>query len=361
VTGPEVTTVYLCLEAAGCPTVCRHCWAQGTRYGAMPLADIAWVLEQAHRFCDDRGLGFESYPMHEMAAHPDAARLFQLFHDHSASARSGSLFEPLTTTGVPLAMREDWRDVLQAAADTGTANVWVAFHGFADEHDRQVGRRGAFAETCLGVERSLAAGLAVGGNIFVNTANLHQLAELAATLRRLPIAPPDLWWGIVSFLPTARSRHLERIRPRLPDLLPVAGRIAELTCERQRGFWADLEDHTEAAFVRRAISGTWPDPAPFNGELALVCRPNLDVYAGLAGLYRTLHGNLRTDGVEAVLDRALAEGYRPDDELWFGPEARTAQAELAARYGDPAGLGVHPGATSARYLWLDRAQRARSA
>ncbi len=59
-----VTLVYLCLEVAGCPTVCRHCWAQGTGYGMMPLADIEWVLARAHEYCDGRGLGFDSYPMH---------------------------------------------------------------------------------------------------------------------------------------------------------------------------------------------------------------------------------------------------------------------------------------------------------
>jgi hypothetical protein len=31
--------------------------------------------------------------------------------------------DPLTTTGVPLAVRDDWREVLRAAADTGTLNI----------------------------------------------------------------------------------------------------------------------------------------------------------------------------------------------------------------------------------------------
>jgi hypothetical protein len=44
----------------------------------MPLADIEWVLAEAHRCCDDRGLAFDAYPMHEVAAHRDAARLFGL-------------------------------------------------------------------------------------------------------------------------------------------------------------------------------------------------------------------------------------------------------------------------------------------
>ena len=88
-----------------------------------------------------------------------------------------------------------------------------------------------------------------------------------------------------------------------------------------------------------------------------MCRPNLDVYSGLAGLYRLRHGNLRADGVAAVLSRALAHGRQRDDALWFGPGPVPPPGELAARYADAAGLGVHPGPESARYLWLDRAQR----
>jgi hypothetical protein len=352
-----VRMLYLCVEAVGCPTVCRHCWAQGVGYGAMDLGGIAWVLEQAHRFCDDRGLAFDAYPMHELAAHPDAARLFRLFNDHSASARGGTMFEPWATTGVPLATREDWREVLEAAAESGTQTLWVAFHGVGEEHDRQVNRRGAFAETCTAVERAHAAGLRVGCNAFVTTANLPRLDELVATLRRLPIE--EWWFGTASFLPTPRSRHNERVRPTLPDLLPVAEKVLGLPQLFHRDPWADLEAHTEAAYVRRAVAGEWPAPSDRpEDELALVCRPNLDVHAGLAGLYRERHGNLRTDGVEAVLDRALAHGRRPDEALWFALDPIPAPAELAARHGDAAGLGIHTAAVSARYLWLDRAERA---
>src|SRR5439155_25794825 len=86
--------LYLCMEVAGCPTVCRHCWAQGVGYGAMPLADIEWVLEGAHRFCDSRGLAFDAYPMHELAAHPDSARLFGLFNSYIVMVHGGTMFEP---------------------------------------------------------------------------------------------------------------------------------------------------------------------------------------------------------------------------------------------------------------------------
>lgn len=225
------------------------------------------------------------------------------------------------------------------------------------EHGRQVNRRGAFAETCLAVERIHSAGLSVGCNLFVTSDNLPQLDELIATLRRLPI-DAAAWWGVASFLPTPRSRRNERVRPTLTDLLPVADRVLEVTCQLNRGWWANLEAQTEAAYVRRALGGEWLDPPKRrDGKLALVCRPSLDVYSGLAGLHRKRHGNLRTDSVKTVLSGALAHGRRPDDVLWFDVDLLPTPSELAERHGNAAGLCIHPAAESVRYLWLDRAKR----
>ena len=362
---PEVVKqVYLCMEVAGCPTVCRHCWAQGSGYAMMPLADIEWVLEGAHRFCDGRGLGFAAYPMHELAAHPDAARLFALYNSHSGSVDKagagetgqGTMFEPWPTTGVPLAAREDWREVLEAAASTGTSHLWLAFHGTGEVHDRQVSQRGAWAATCLAAERARAAGLRVGCNVFLTAASLPRLDELTAAVQHL--ADAGACFETASFLPTPRSRRNERLRLTLPELAPVAARLAELANPVNTCQWTGPEARTEAAYVRQALAGGWPgipDPAP--GELALVCRPGLDVHSGLAGLYRARHGNLRADGIATVLGRALDRGREPDDALWFGPRPHPGPAELAARYGDATGLGVHPGPESVRYLWLDRARQ----
>ncbi|HKO86631.1 MAG TPA: hypothetical protein VJ140_19195 [Actinomycetota bacterium] len=168
-----VATLQLQVEVVGCPTVCRHCWAQGVPYPAMPLADVAWALEQSHRSCD-HGLGFGAYPMHELAAHPQVAELLGLFAGHVGTAE----FEPLSTTGVPLAVRQDWQDVLAAAASLGTTTMWVAFHGLGVEQDRQVNRPGAYAETCLAIQRVHAAGLRAGCNVFLTTANAGQAERL---------------------------------------------------------------------------------------------------------------------------------------------------------------------------------------
>jgi hypothetical protein len=355
--GTMVTTLELQVEVVGCPTVCRHCWAQGIPYPAMPVSDVAWVLEQTHRFCDEHGLGFGAYPMHEVATHPQAAELLRLFANHVGAAE----FEPLSTTGVPLAVRQDWPELLAAAAALGTTTVWMAFHGLGVEHDRQVNRPGAFAETCLAIQRVHAAGLRAGANLFLTTANAGQAERLLEALQRLQV--DGTTWEPATYYPTPRGRRHERLRPRPSDLLSLADRIRKLS-PFHADAWANLEAHTEAAWVARALAGDWPpqlaevDPRQGDQGLPLVCRPGLELHTGVAGVYRERHGNLRSDGGHTVLGRALNQGGRSIDAVWFGPDRLPAVAELAARHGDRTGQGVHFTETSVRYLWLDRARRA---
>jgi hypothetical protein len=352
-----VARLDLQVEVVGCPTVCRHCWAQGVPYQAMPIGDVAWVLEQAHRFCDDRGLGFGAYPMHEVAAHPQAAELLRVFADHVGAAQ----FEPLSTTGVPLAIREDWQEVLAAAARLRTTTVWVAFHGLGVEHDRQVNRPGAFTETCLAIQRVHAMGLRAGANVFVTTANVGQAERLLGALERLQVE--EMAWEPATYYPTPRGRRNERLRPQLSDLLPLADQIRQRS-RFHSDAWANPQGCIEAAWVTRALAGDWPlqlaelEPRASGQGLPLVCRPGLELHTGVAGRYRERHGNLRTDGGQAVLSRALERGRWSIDAVWFGPERLPAVDELAARYGDQTGQGVHFTESSVRYLWLDRVQRA---
>jgi hypothetical protein len=79
--------------------------------------------------------------------------------------------------------------------------------------------------------------------------------------------------------------------------------------------------------------------------------PDLDVYSGVAGLYRTRHGNLRTDGTATVLGRALAHGRQPDDTLWFGPGPLPGPAEPHVR-SPGRGSARRPGRRSSVAGWL---------
>jgi hypothetical protein len=327
----------------------------------MPLADIAWVLEQGQAACAEAGIVLSAYPFHEVAAHPEASsvlRLFSAFPGDRSRDEGRPMFEPLSTTGVPLALRSDWAEVLATCRELGTTVVWPAVHGLGETHDRLVRRAGAYQETLLGIERACSVGMGVGCNVFLTRENLGQFDAMVADL--LAHGVTQLWVGTAGYLPTARSRRYEALRPALGDLLPLVERVQALPGPRfSCKLWADLAAHTEAAYVRRALDGAWPaPPESFGDELQLVCRPNLDFYWAIPGRYRRRFGNLRCDNAQAVLRAALAhDGGSSDDALWFTldplPDVRT----LAERYGDPAGGGVHFSPQSVRYRWLDLAQR----
>jgi hypothetical protein len=292
--------------------------------------------------------------MHELAAHPQAAELLRLFAGHVGAAE----FEPLATTRVPLATRKDWRRLLAAAAELGTTTVWVAFHGIGTEHDRQVNRPCAWAETCLAVQRVHAAGLRAGCTVFVITTNAGQAGRLLEALERLHV--DEMSWEPATYHPTARGRRNERLRAALSDLLPIADQVRQRS-PFHREAWANLAGHTEDAWTDRALAGDWPTWKRHDGQvLELVCRANLDLHFGTAGRYGERLGNLGTDGADIVFGRALTHGAGSADASWFGPGPLPELAELAARHGNRTGQGVHFSAGSVRYLWLDRARHPQS-
>lgn len=267
------------------------------------------------------------------------------------------MFQPLSTTGVPLALRSDWKDVLATCRKLGTTVVWPAVHGHGETHDRMVHRTGAYEETLLGIDHMRAAGMEVGCNVFLTRENLAEFDALVEDLLAHGVAQFAI--EVASYLPTARSRRYEALRPTLDDLLPLVGHVQALPgpffhCEE----WLHLPDYTEGAHVRRALDGVWPAPLePVWEGLDLVCRPNLDLYRGVAGRYRRCYGNLRRDDAQEVMRTALTNGGGSEDTLWFDLDPLPTVRELAECYGDPEGDRAHLWAESVRRRWLDRAQQ----
>ena len=317
----------------------------------MPLDELRSTLEAVHAWCDRRGIEFGCFPMHEVAAHPQAPDVIRLFAQHD---RMPAPYQPFTTTGVPLATRDDWREVLEAVRMTGSNTVWMAIHGLAEEHDRQVGRSGAFKETCTAVGRVHDVGMTVGCNVFVTNTNVDCASQIAEAL--IELAVEEQSWQPADYYPHARARRNEKLRPVVSDVLAIAGNIGAWST-LYREHWAAIKSWTEGAWVQRAMSGSWPRfESDVDFGLLLVLRPNLDLHFGRAGDYSERYGNLRRDGIDAVFEAALAAAERSVDEIWFRPTELLPIAE-AARHGNPEGEGIHFSADSVRFLWLDRARR----
>lgn len=349
-TQQELPDIGMFVEVMGCPTTCQHCWALGRPYQAMPLEEIEWVLREARRFCEARNLTVEGYPMHEVIAHPQAAQILRLFHDLWNVVEN-----PLPTTGVPLAARDDWRELLETLLSLGTSTLWFAIHGADEVHDKAVLCKGAYRASLRAIELAREGEMRAGCNLFLTKENIHQFDQMVADLQHAGIQ--EITPEIYSFVAHARGRRSEHLRPEWQDVQPLIEKLDNIPeTELWRGFWHELPSkHTESYYVSLALEGAWPDEPELRSNW-LVCRPNLDVYRGLAGLYVKPYGNLRRDGVDQVLGRALADGLSSDDELWFSEKQLLSVRELAECFGQPQSQRIHMHPGSIRRWWLDRAQ-----
>jgi hypothetical protein len=343
--------VVLQVEVSGCLTACLHCFAMGHPYPSMPLGDIERVVSETRKACDAAGLWFASSPPHEVLAHPDAPQVLRLFHE-----LAGEAFDPMITTGVPIAIRDDWEDLLAAVEAVGSKSFCLTFHGVGEVHDRLVNRAGAFRESCLAVERIRARGFRLLPNIFLTKECLAQFDLLVDTLSDLGIDEAS-WasWEIASYTPTVRGRLYERSRPELEDILPHAERISKLT-NSYSAFWKDVASHTEAAYTRRALDSEWPTASDLVYR-SLMCRPNLDLFSGLPDAYGRRHGSMKGDDIKGTLQKALREGIPSLAEYTFGRGDLPSMAELAAKVGQADGRKVHLTPRSMYYRWLDLALR----
>ncbi len=345
-------TLSLHIELAGCPTVCEHCWAQGKPYKPMPLEDIAWVLEQAQRFAVRANLNFNAYPFHEALAHPDASKMLRLFKPICEE------FQPFTTDGIPLAIRDDWEELLQTVHSLETSTFWVHFHGLGEVHDQTVHRAGAYKETCLAVKRIRSMGFQCGCNVFVHKRNLHQLDSLANDLQQVGIT--EMNWSVSNYQATARGRRYESLRPELGELLPHANRVHRLS-RFSKDKWANLQAYTESAYIKQILEnngGNQQDSIAksrnYNLDyIKLVCRNNLDFHSGVAGLYGHFHGNLRTDGPDIVLQKAVE--YVPCEPFLFSVDRLPAPGKMAEKVGNLKGQKIYFSFDEMYLRWLDLA------
>jgi hypothetical protein len=322
----------------------------GRPYQAMPTEEISWVLHEVRRFCMTHQLSFSGYPMHEVLAHPQAGQVLVLFQQLWDVA-----FDPLPTTGVPLATRPNWREILAPLHSYCVPMLHFAFHGTGSIHDCMVQRQGAYQESLRAVALAREAQVHTGCNLFLTSENVSHFDQLVADLLQAgmeSIAP-----CVYRFTPNARGRLTERVRPTWQEVQPILAQLDTLPVDDLVRRWWREDLHPESWFVQQALSGTWPADAE-QRLIWLVCRPNLDVYRGDAGHYTKRYGNLRREGVDEVLNRALADGACSHEELWFTPEQLLPVQEVAARFGDAQGQRIHIGPDSIRHWWLDCARRA---
>ena len=348
--------------ASGCPTRCRHCGAIGGKGAPMPMERIETILREVAAL-KERNPDATIYdtPMFEVMAHPDPAGVFR----RRADVLGDLQFPGISSSGVPIGTREDWRPQLEELKELGVGKFYLTVHGPRDINDRYVALPGAFAAVETAVRRIHEVGLTCGTNVYLNTDALAQFPALLDDLQKAGF--DEYYFGIALFYPHARMRRYERSRPTLRDLEPHVETIKRMD-KHPVDTWDSLSDYTEASWVKQALStrdepdeNRWTEPYDLSNIVELATLGNLDVHDGDLSYPGTRYGNVESGGLITIVARA-EEAKRQgtflsanDARNFFGVTSFPPVSQLAHDAGDGDSQKIHLHPMSIRNRWLDRA------
>lgn len=344
-------TLLFSVEVSGCKHACGFCWANGHYYPPMDVRDVESILDKTAKFCDSNGLLFRPILMHEVLGHPDALRLIQLFDSYCKGN-----FEPLPTSGLALSARSDRTDILNGLKSIGVKTLWFTLHGIGETHNRIVHHPDAFAMTTQAVQYGKESGFRCGANILVTKENVIQISEIIEFANKIGL--DEIAFGVSHYMPIPRLRKYEAIRPELADLIPHS-EVLEKHSRFFKDKWHDLPSCSESHYVKAAlmpqenVQVRW---CSFDrNEINLICKSNLDLHTGLAGLYGHCHGNLAKEDVHQTLQRALDYGPCELERLFFPGKEIPSVVDLAKDWGNQEGQRIYFDNSSMYFRWLDMA------
>jgi RNA polymerase sigma-70 factor (ECF subfamily) len=347
------------LHIAGCPNACRHCKDEGSPPCGelMSFDDAKWVVEQFRNLTKSEppvAKNICTVLYHEPTAHPDFLSLWQ-YHRDICEAMGCEEFPEchsvLSTNGYGIARADDYRQMLKRLRELGIRMISSTLHGLEEHHDWFVRRKGAFRDIFLSAERAREAGFQIHFNGYLDRRNMKDFArhdiiceagfeEKSQYKISLPLPVP-------TFVVGKRLRDYElSLRPRLSDFesLPSEWKpFLELSYDRYtEGSWVKkiLNDPTDPS-----LKEGFSDISDGEGCFILAIDRFFDVYQRPYNFDwpPVKHGNLKTDGLAAILDRM---------EAWRPPKLPDL-ATLAERYGDINSTLIHRNAFSVRNKWLD--------
>jgi hypothetical protein len=355
----------LAFDMHGCPNRCRHCWLDhrvvATPRSCLTEDDVRWVAAQfrAFRRPGETRPPWRHFGVATWIREPDYADDYRHLHalevELSDTPPSRDTYELLSV----------WRlardpEYARWGYELGIRECQLTFFGLEKATDWGTRRRGSFRDLLVATERLLTAGIRPRWQVFFTKVLLPDLPGLIALTEELRLrercetlgGPFTFWMHLPS--PDGAALTLEHARPTTRDLARVPkaflaqseARIGGPIGTTERVLLRSLRDETAPAVgsVREATSGN---------PMWFCVTPGLDVYPSFTGVWPAYRlGNLKTDGVAAILD-SWENDRTPGLQAMF----RTPTAELARRYGRPYGERLYE-APDLKWRWAALEARA---
>ena len=353
--------IHLTINGAGCVTDCIHCWANGGRYKNMSFDDIKFVSQSFKDFTEQIGYNLNFNVMHELLAHPDALRILELQYEQNKGNPHYAFFQ-IPTSGIPVAIREDYKELLDGLVKNKVENLHYVLHGIGEIHDKAVNLKNGFEKLKISIERTKEAGLVCSIAIFLNKSNISQFNDMQKFLLDYEIKMGS--YMIARYISGKKLQKYDEMRVEYSDLLPVLNEIKEDKIIDvgfgKRDLFHNPENYTEAAFYRKAVEGEEIITAydiPKTDIINIICDKDFNIYDGSANVFGKCYGNLKEDS-GVIFEKLNGDIINDRMEYIFSPalfypnETIPPLKEVAEKYGDKKGQKIYAGGIY--YKWLDK-------
>lgn len=346
------------IRVSGCVTKCWHCYVDGGPGSFMVLDEFKEVLaylKELSKIALDRGVRLDPYLDLEPLLHPDCLEIFRLAY----GLDSGFFGSCIPTSGLPIATRTDWENVLKVLADVGIRELQLTLHGSGKLHDRATNLEGAFDLQRKALDRIKEKGFRAHLNLIVSKSLLDCFEE---TLRVIELDGYHYRRALIpGYAPCPRLRDFEFQRPELSEVRPILDELIQLCDNKEQDaiHWQQAEQCTE----RYVFEDLRKYPEKYSSFRSIVdslpnwrfitVAPGLEVYYGNGNLYSERIANLRK-----ITPRALLEEIEKRDPNYaiggyFDIDGLPSPWEVAKASADPQSERIYHLTEDIFVKWLD--------
>ncbi len=346
------------IRVSGCASKCWYCYVDGGPGPLMSLDEFKEVLaylKELSKIVLDKSVRLDPYLDLEPLLHPDCLEIFKLAYEVDSE-----FFGPcIPTSGVPIATRTDWKDVLNVLADVGIRELQLTLHGPRKLYDSATNLEGAFDLHRKTLDRIKEKGFQARLNLIVSKPLLECFEE---SLRVVELDGYDQQRALIpNYAPCPRLREFESQRPELPEVQPILNELIQLCDNKKRDaihwqqthqsteryLFEDLRRHPEKYPSFRSIVDSLP-----NWKFVTIA-PGLEVYYGNGNLYSERIANLKE-----ITPRALLEEIEKRDPNYaiggyFNIDELPSPWEVAKVSADPQIERIYHQTEDVFVKWLD--------
>ena len=347
------------IRISGCATRCWHCYVNGGPGPIMPLEEYRRCLDALIPIFDRlEKYSFKRIDLwldYEPLLHPDICEILTITKENF-----GTHFDTFNfpTTGIPIATRSDWEEILDTLRMIGTNEIEFTLHGPEHIQNKATNHPRAFELHLLAVRRAQAHGFETALNLMVTKDMLQHFEETMEVVRRNGYERKRA--AVPVYEPIPRLRRFEMHRPTLEDVEPFREYLANFCSgDRDAKYWEDVDRYAERNVLRDVLS----HPENYPGFAFLESRtpywifatvvPGLSIYYGNAGLYHRKLGVLGVDSPESLVEciRKLKPNYQFGG--FYDVGALPAPVDVARRFGDAKSGKLYHTVEDVFFRWLD--------